>query len=62
MAEVPGGVFPGAGVKAELNDSGAVVEGEGGSAPASPCEGSMATAPLELRRETSSINVDMGGF
>ena len=57
-----GGVSPGAGVKAELNDSGAVVEGEVGSAPASPCGASMPSAPLELRQEASSIDVDMDGF
>ena len=52
-----GGVSPEAGVKAELNDSGAVVGGEVGSAPASPC-GAMPSAP-ELRQE---VDVDMDGF
>ena len=35
IAEVPGGVSPGAGVKAELDDAGAEAEGQGCSAPAS---------------------------
>jgi hypothetical protein len=49
MAEVPGGVSPGGGAKAELDDAGAEAEGQGCSAPASPCEGSRASAPSGLQ-------------